>query len=50
MVPLDTIAFRHLQADHDGIRGKKDATYLMVYSPVGRSIKVKTDFIAGKTC
>lgn len=32
----------HLQATRDGDLGKKNATYIMVYSPIVRSIKVDT--------
>jgi hypothetical protein len=35
----------HMQATRDGTMGKKDATYIMVYTPLGRGIRVNTSVI-----
>jgi hypothetical protein len=48
MLALDTLGNRHVQATRDGTLGKNDATYLMVYTPIGRSLKLNTKVIAGK--
>ena len=38
----------HQQATRDGMPGNNDATYIMVYSPVFRNIRVNTSAIAGE--
>lgn len=39
---------RYMQATRDGSPGKKDAAYIMVYMPVGRSITINTSYIPSK--
>jgi hypothetical protein len=49
LVPFEGKGMQHMQATRDGSSGKKDATYIMVYMPVGRSIAINTSYIpAGK--
>lgn len=38
----------HMQATRDGSPGKKDATYIMVYTPVARFPDIDTSVIPGK--
>lgn len=42
------VATDHLQATRDGNKGKRDATYVMVYTPVAKGIAVNTKSIKGR--
>lgn len=48
LVPFEGKGMQHMQATRDGSPGKKDATYIMVYLPVGRSMTINTSYIASK--
>jgi hypothetical protein len=48
LVPFEGMGSQHMQATRDGTPGKNDATYVMVYMPVGRSLNVNTTVIPGK--
>ena len=48
LVPFEEKGMQHLQATRDGSLGNRDATYIMVYMPVGRSMKINTNYIAAK--
>ncbi|MBD0254595.1 MAG: glycoside hydrolase family 140 protein [Cytophagales bacterium] len=48
LVPFEGMGSQHMQATRDGTPGKNDATYVMVYLPVGRSLNVNTAVIPGK--
>jgi hypothetical protein len=48
LVPFEGMGSQHMQATRDGTPGKNDATYVMVYMPVGRSLNVNTAVIPGK--
>ncbi len=48
LVPFEGKGMQHMQATRDGSPGKKDATYIMVYMPVGRSITINTSYIPSK--
>lgn len=48
LVPFDDKGHQHMQATRDGTKGKNDATYIMVYMPVGRGAKINSSVIASK--
>jgi hypothetical protein len=45
LVP-STTGMRHIAATRDGTKDKKDATFIMLYLPVGRGVAVNTTYIA----
>jgi hypothetical protein len=46
LLPIENRPGLHLQATRDGVRGKKDATFIMVYLPAGRSFRMRTECLA----
>lgn len=46
LLPMEDRPGLHLQATRDGTPGKKDATYVMVYLPAGRGIRLRTEVLA----
>jgi hypothetical protein len=48
LVETETKSNQHVQATRDGTVGNKDATYIMLYLPVGKGVRVNTSFINSK--